>query len=64
MPYAINVDSSKVNTNINIRHKLNMFTGYEDKMMKNGISGYTFSVDINKIVYDDKSTLELKKELD
>ena len=64
MPYAINVDSSKVNTNTNIRHKLNMFTGYEDKMMKNGISGYTFSVDINKIVYDDKSTLELKKELD
>lgn len=64
MPYAVSVDSSKVNTNIEMGYHLNMFMSHDADMMKNGISGYTFSIDINKIVYEDKTTLELKKELD
>lgn len=64
MPYAVSIDSSKVNTNIEMGYHLNMFMSHDADMMKNGISGYTFSIDINKIVYEDKTTLELKKELD
>ena len=64
MPYAVSVDSSKVNTNIEMGYHLNMFMNHDADMMKNGIYGYTFSIDINKIVYEDKTTLELKKELD
>lgn len=64
MPYAIDVDSSKANANIEMGYHLNRFMNRDAEMLKNGISGYVFAVDVDKIVYDDNSTLELKKELD
>ena len=54
---------TKGNKNLIVSNDLNPFISGEAKLMKQGLSQYTFEMKITKLSYEDGSTLELKKSL-
>ena len=47
-----------------MQYDLNQFLSRDNKMIKEGINGYSFEVTVSKVVFADNSSIELKTELE
>lgn len=62
-PFELDAGMTKGNKNLIVSKDLNPFISGEAKLMKQGLSQYTFEMKLTKLSYEDGSTLELKKSL-
>ena len=64
VPYEKDLNSINGNTTIAMQYDLNPFLSRDNKMIKEGINGYSFEVTVSKVVFADNSSIELKTELE